>query len=83
MPPRLSDLNHVRRYLTPAELVARWDNILTEGTLANWRVQHIGPAYVRLGTRIVYAVADIEAYEAAQRVPGRMPANDNNKDKPQ
>ena len=35
-------------------------------TLANWRVSGIGPAFRRHGGRILYAVADLDAWSAAR-----------------
>ena len=37
---------------------------LAEGTLANWRVQGKGPAFVRVGGKICYRDEDIEAFIA-------------------
>lgn len=55
--------------LTPAQLAARWH--MKEGTLSNWRREGKGPAFVKLGlgprARVVYRLADIEAYEAQHR----------------
>ncbi len=39
------------------------------GTLNNWRAANVGPAYSKVGgTRVVYAVSDLEAFVAAGRV---------------
>lgn len=35
---------------------------LAEGTLANWRVQGKGPAFVRVGGKICYRDQDIDAF---------------------
>ncbi len=37
---------------------------LAEGTLANWRVQGRGPAFVRIGGKVCYRDEDIEAFIA-------------------
>lgn len=37
-------------------------------TLQNWRSGGRGPAYVSYGTKIVYRVADLDAFLAAHRV---------------
>ena len=37
-------------------------------TLQAWRRQGRGPAYVKLGRRVAYAIADLEAFKAAGRV---------------
>lgn len=52
--------------LTPDELAHRWD--LEKRTLANWRCAGRGPAYLKIGSRIVYPIAEVEAYEAAHLV---------------
>lgn len=53
-------------HLTPADLAQRWG--MSIGTLANDRSAGRGPAYVKLGGRVVYRLVDIEAYEAARVV---------------
>lgn len=58
------------RYLNEIELADRWR--LSERTLQRWRWQRKGPAFVKLGGRVVYPIVDIEAFEAAQR---RSPAH--------
>ena len=37
---------------------------LAEGTVANWRVQGRGPAFVRIGGKVCYRDEDIEAFIA-------------------
>jgi len=37
-------------------------------TLATWRYHRRGPAYIVVGKHVRYRVADLEAWEAAQRV---------------
>ncbi|SFO25650.1 Helix-turn-helix domain-containing protein [Bradyrhizobium sp. Ghvi] len=44
---------------------------LTPGTLAKWRCAGTGPAYIRIGGRILYKEADLDAFRDACRViPG-------------
>jgi hypothetical protein len=53
--------------LTPKQLAERWN--VSVRTLANWRCANVGPAYLKInGTRVVYALSDIEAYEDHSRV---------------
>lgn len=42
------------------------------GTLANWRSEGRtnGPAYVKVGAKVVYRVADLDAWLLANRVGG-------------
>lgn len=63
-----------RTYLTPDELVDRWNDAVTVGTLANWRSQGNGPPFVKFGNRVRYPMTGVEAYEAANM----RAANDNN-----
>lgn len=52
-------------YLTPAQLVLRWDGAVTTGTLANWRSKGEGPAYSKFGSRVRYPIAKVMVWEAA------------------
>lgn len=63
-------------YLTPQELVQRWNGAVTTGTLANWRNQGKGPAYTKFGSRVRYKLEAVEAYEAKNMIG----ANDNVRD---
>lgn len=53
------------RHLHQEELARRW--AISARTLERWRWLKTGPAYLKVGGRVVYRLADIEAYEAAQR----------------
>ena len=46
-------------------LARRWG--LSHRTLERWRHDENGPAYLKIGGRIVYRLSDIEAYEAVQQ----------------
>lgn len=59
-------------FLTPAELSKRWNGAVTTGTLANWRNQGKGPSFQKIGSRVLYRLDQVVAYEAANVV-----ANDN------
>lgn len=52
------------RHLTQSEVARRW--CLSPRTLERWRWLGQGPVYLKLGGRVAYRVADIEAYETAQ-----------------
>lgn len=52
-------------YLTPKELATRWKMHPT--SLGNWRVKGKGPRYIKLGWRVLYLLADVEAYEKRRR----------------
>jgi predicted site-specific integrase-resolvase len=47
--------------LSQQQLAERWG--LSPKTLERWRVQGIGPVYIRLPGRVVYRLEDVEAYE--------------------
>jgi hypothetical protein len=57
-------------YISPYDLCKRWGKAVTPKTLANWRSMGVGPAYVKLNGRIVYALADVADYEQAKKRPG-------------
>lgn len=52
------------RHLNQVELSRRWS--ISPRTLERWRWLGQGPQYLKIGGRVVYRLADIEAYEAAQ-----------------
>lgn len=53
-------------FLKPGQLANRWAT--TPGHLANLRSKGLPPIFVKLGTSVRYALADIEAYEDQHRV---------------
>ena len=57
----MSDLRH----LNQVQLARRWS--LSPRTLERWRWLKEGPAFLKIGGRVVYKLEDIEQYEAAQR----------------
>ena len=58
---------HANRLLTPAE-AAEYVG-LTEETLLRWRMRGQGPAFLKLGRKVVrYSRADIDAWAEARRV---------------
>ncbi|MCC3861774.1 helix-turn-helix domain-containing protein [Emcibacteraceae bacterium Y4] len=52
------------KHLNQIELADPWN--LSERTLERWRWLGEGPAFMKLGGRVVYRVEDIEAFEANQ-----------------
>ena len=50
-------------HLSSRELAARWS--ISRRTLDRWRWAGEGPPFLKLGGRVVYRLADIEAFEAA------------------
>ena len=51
-------------HLNQVELARRWS--LSQRTLERWRWEGRGPAYLKVGGRVIYRLGDIESYEAAQ-----------------
>jgi hypothetical protein len=49
-------------FLTPKELATRWK--LNPQTLANWRALGKGPPYSKIGTKVLYPVEGIHAFES-------------------
>jgi len=43
------------------ELATRWG--LSVKTLRRWRQQQLGPVFCKLGSRVVYLITDVEAFE--------------------
>jgi hypothetical protein len=56
-------------HLRQQDLADRWQ--LSPRTLERWRWLGLGPAYIKVGGRVVYRLEDILAYEATQRRGGR------------
>lgn len=50
--------------LTEDELAQHWR--LTRRTLQRWRAAGKGPAWMRLGGRVLYRLEDVRAFEAAE-----------------
>lgn len=53
------------KHLTDKELAERWG--MHKGSLANWRVQGIGPKFIKVGKKVLYAVSDVETWENKQK----------------
>lgn len=53
-----------RNFINQIELSRRWG--VSPRTLERWRWLGEGPAFVKLGGKVVYNLAVIEAYEKAQ-----------------
>ncbi|WP_447585713.1 helix-turn-helix transcriptional regulator [Pseudoxanthomonas mexicana] len=47
--------------LSPRQLAARWG--LSEKTLERWRMLGTGPVFLKLGSRVLYSLAEVEAHE--------------------
>jgi hypothetical protein len=54
----------VIRHLTQRQLADRWQ--MSPRTLERWRWLGEGPRFLKIGSRVVYRLQDIEHYEAEQ-----------------
>lgn len=54
------------KYLNAEQLSNRWAGAVAVGTLANWRSRKIGPPFVKFRSKVLYPIADLEAWEAEQ-----------------
>lgn len=61
------------KFLTPAEVVKRWSNAVTVGTLANWRSRKAGPPFQKRGSRVLYPADALEQWEIANQNMAGMP----------
>jgi hypothetical protein len=52
------------RHLDQIELSRRWR--ISPRTLERWRWLNQGPAFLKIGGRVVYRLEDVEAYEEVQ-----------------
>jgi hypothetical protein len=59
-------------HLNQVQLARRWS--LSPRTLERWRWRAQGPAYLKVGGRVVYRLEDVDAFEqAAARQPAAPP----------
>lgn len=52
-----------RIYLTPNDVVERYQGKVTVRTLANWRSSGISPPYTKINGRVLYPLDELEAWE--------------------
>lgn len=71
-------MSNAAKFLTPKQLCERWEGAVKILTLANWRAATPtrGPAFSKIGSRVLYPLEEIEKWEAANL---KKPANDNQK----
>ena len=53
-----------RHCLNQKELARRWG--ISHRTLERWRYSGQGPAFLKLGGRVLYRLTDVEAFEQSQ-----------------
>lgn len=59
-------------FLTINEVVSRYRNQVSEGTLRNWRSARVGPSFVKLGKAVLYPVVELRAWERRNLVVCRL-----------
>lgn len=58
------------QYLTDEEVCQRLRELVTVGTLRNWRYLGIGPSYVKIGKAVLYPLDQLIAWERSHLVNG-------------
>jgi predicted site-specific integrase-resolvase len=53
------------KHLNQYDLAKRWG--ISYRTLERWRWEGIGPAYLKIGGRVVYRLEDIEEFEISNK----------------
>lgn len=56
----------IEQFLTPAQLVARYQGAITMRTLANWRSTGNGPRFTKVGGRVLYPLGAVAEWEASR-----------------
>ncbi|MGH6950672.1 MAG: DNA-binding protein [Vitreimonas sp.] len=54
--------------LTDEEVVARYRDRITLGTLRNWRALKIGPPYIKVGKAVLYSRTTLQAWDKRNTV---------------
>jgi predicted site-specific integrase-resolvase len=52
-------------FMNQTRLATRWQ--ISPRTLERWRWRGEGPAFTKIGGRVVYRVTDVQAYETGRR----------------
>lgn len=55
-----------RVYLTPEEVEERYRGAVKVRTLANWRVQKVGPRFRKIGKAVLYDESDLNDWDDRQ-----------------
>lgn len=58
----------VPAYLTLEEVVERYRNQVSEGTLRNWRSKRIGPSFVKISKAILYPIEELERWDRSNLI---------------
>ena len=68
--PAVAKAQERKTFLTPDQVVARWEGVISLQTVTNWRNKKVkkGPAYHKIGGKVLYDLEDIKFYERVGRV---------------
>lgn len=55
-------------FLTPCDVVARYNGTVSTRTLANWRSAGISPPFTKVGGRILYPLKELVEWENRRTV---------------
>jgi hypothetical protein len=58
----------MKEYLTPQEVVERYQGKINVRTLANWRSAGVSPPFTKVGGRILYRFSDLIEWERKRTV---------------
>lgn len=58
----------VHAYLTLEEVVERYRNQVSEGTLRNWRSKRIGPSFIKIGKAVLYPIEELERWDRSNLI---------------
>lgn len=68
------------KYLTADEVVERYRNEVSAGTLRNWRAQRVGPPYIKIGKSVLYPVQSLDEWDEKNLVICRAARRYNSTD---
>lgn len=71
----MSDGAPAQIFLTEDEVVERYRDAVTAGTLRNWRSKRLGPAWTKVGKSALYPLSALQAWEAVNTIrpaPGEV-----------
>jgi hypothetical protein len=68
------------KFLTPEEVVKRYRDEVSIGTLRNWRAMRIGPTFVKIGKAVLYPVKELDEWDERNRVICRHVRRDEKKE---
>lgn len=61
----------VPAYLTLEEVVERYRNQISEGTLSNWRFKRIGPSFIKIGKAVLYPIEELDRWDRSNLISCR------------